>query len=58
MLADTSCGDVWKLQLVELLLQDWLLQPHQAVQLLNVFDKWVYWVVGGNVFSGWFDIGP
>lgn len=39
VLHDTSCGDVWKLQLVELLLQDWLLLPHQAVQLLNVFDR-------------------
>jgi hypothetical protein len=39
VLRDTSCGDVWKLHLVELLLQDWLLLPQQAVHLLNMFDK-------------------
>lgn len=39
VLQDSSCGDVWKLQLVELLLQDWLLLPHQAVQLLGMFDR-------------------
>jgi hypothetical protein len=40
VLRDTSCGEVWKLQFVELLLQDWLLLPQQAVQLLNMFDRW------------------
>jgi hypothetical protein len=38
---NSCCGDVWRLQLVQLLLQDWLLLPHQAIQLLNVFDKYV-----------------
>jgi len=41
VLRDTSCGDVWKLQLLELLLQDWLLLPQQAVQLINVFGRCV-----------------
>jgi hypothetical protein len=39
VLHDNSCGDVWKLQLVELLLQDWLLLPQQAVHLLSMFEK-------------------
>lgn len=39
VLQDTSCGEVWKLQLAELLMQDWLLLPQQAVHLLNMFDR-------------------
>lgn len=39
VLQDTSCGEVWKLQLAELLMQDWLLLPQQTVHLLNMFDR-------------------
>lgn len=39
VLQDTSCGEVWKLHLVELLLEGRLLDPQQAVQLLSVFDR-------------------
>jgi hypothetical protein len=41
VLSDSSASEVWKLQLLELLVPDWLLLPEQAVQLLGVFDKWV-----------------
>lgn len=39
VLGDTTCGDVWKLQFLDLLLQDCLLSPQQAVALLNMFDR-------------------
>ncbi|KAF8058470.1 LRRC74A [Scenedesmus sp. PABB004] len=32
-------AEVWKLQLLELLLPDWLLLPWQAVELLGAFDR-------------------
>jgi hypothetical protein len=39
VLSDSSASEVWKLQLLELLVPDWLLLPEQVVQLLSVFDK-------------------
>jgi hypothetical protein len=35
----SACSEVWKLQLLEVVLRDWLLLPEQAVALLCVFDK-------------------
>jgi hypothetical protein len=32
-------SDKWKLQLVQLLAADWLLQPHQVKALLGAFDR-------------------
>jgi hypothetical protein len=39
VLCNSSASEVWKLQLLELLMPDWLLLPEQAVQLLGVFNK-------------------
>jgi hypothetical protein len=39
VLSDSSASEVWKLQLLELLVPDWLLLPEEVVQLLGVFDK-------------------
>lgn len=39
VLSDSSASEVWKLQLLQLLVPDWLLLPEQVVQLLGVFDK-------------------
>lgn len=38
-MCDPSVSDVWKFQLLELLLPDWLLTPQQTVELLGMFDK-------------------